>query len=263
MEALGVSVVPIPLIVGEEQVRENDLPLAQLFERMDNGAEARTAAPSPGEFQAAFRAAQDSGAPAAVCLVLASRYSATHQSAVLAQESWNGEMPVTVLDTGAIAAVHGFAVEAAAISALEECSVDDIVRAARRVAAQSALVGVLDSVRFAVRSGRVPAFVGTAADFLRIKPVISFSAGKPRLVGRVRTLEQGIAKIANRAASQLGPHECRIVVMHAAAENAATALLAEADRRINVSDAAVVEIPAVMAVHTGPGFVALAGQRRG
>lgn len=263
LEALGVTLVPIPLIMGEEQLRGGDLPLAQLFSRMESGVEARTAAPSPGEFQVAFQAAQESGATAAVCLVMASRYSATHQAAVLASKAWNGAMPVTVVDTGALAAVLGFAAEAAALSAQGDGSVDDAIRAARDAAASSVLIGVLGSARYAVRSGRVPRLVGTVADLLGVKPVVSFKDGKPQLIGRVRTLEQGIAKIASRAASSLGSSECRIVVMHAAAEDDATALLAEADRQMNVSDAAVVELPAVMAVHTGPGFVALAGQRRG
>src|SRR5437764_13911536 len=89
---LGVRVVPLTIRFGSEEfVDRKDLTPAEFYARCAaSPVLPETAAPSPGAFAAAFRAAFDDGADAVVCVNLSSGLSATMQSAQNAARSVAG-----------------------------------------------------------------------------------------------------------------------------------------------------------------------------
>ena len=268
IERLGIRIVPLHLNIGDEQIIDGAVEPRDLFKKIKAvGLAPRTAAPSPGEFLTAFRAARDAGAEAALCLTLPSRYSGTYAAAVAAAALSREELagfPVRVVDTGALAAAHGFAIEAAALALEDEADIEEAEARAIQSGAESVLIGAIDSVGYLARSGRVPWLVGRTADFVGIKPVISFAEGRPRMVGRARTMERAIGTVVRLVAEDLGALSMpEIVILHAASEEWAEKL-AEATRKdIPSGSLTITEVNSVMAAHTGPGFIALAGQHSG
>jgi fatty acid-binding protein DegV len=137
---------------------------------------------------------------------------------------------IRVVDTGALAATHGFAIEAAALALEDEADIEEAEARATQAGAESVLIGVIDSVGYLERSGRVPWLMGRTADFVGIKPIISFAEGRPRMVGRARTMERAMGRVVRLVAEDLGASSmAEMVILHAASEERAEKL-AEATR---------------------------------
>lgn len=264
IERLGIRIVPLHLNIGDEQIIDGAVEPRDLFAKIKAaGSAPRTSAPSPGEFLTSFRAAREEGAESALCLILPSHYSGTYAAAVVAADLAREELagfPVSVVDTGALAAAHGFAVEAAALALEDGADLEEAWAKAIQVGTESVLIGAIDSVGYLARSGRLPWLVGWAADLVGIKPVISFAEGRPRMVGRARTMERAIGTVARLAAEGLRASGMpEVVILHAAAGERAAVLAETIKRYIPIGVLTITEVNSVMAAHTGPGFIALAG----
>jgi DegV family protein with EDD domain len=131
-------------------------------------------------------------------------------------------------------------------------ALDEAAELARGVAARAEMIGVLDTMRYLAKSGRVPWVVHMAASLLRIRPVIAFDRGKPRPIARVRTLERGIEgmlRYLQRKAAR--PERMRVAVMHANAPKSAAELAERLRVALGPAELIVTEFTAVMGVHTG------------
>ena len=263
LQELGIISVPLTFQFDGEQLQDGQLAPGEFYRRLDHSQKApSTAAPAPAAFQDAFRRAQDAGATAVLCLTLAAEYSATYAAAVNAAEAAKTELPgvrVEVVDTGGLAMTHGFAVLEAARAAQAGATLDEAAAVARAVAGRGEMIGLLDTLRYLVKSGRVPWVVHMAASLLRIRPVIAFDGGKPRSIARVRAVARGMEEMARYLRRKAGSKEqMHVAVMHANAPERAAALAERVRRELDPAELVVSEFTAVMGVHTGPGFVGLA-----
>lgn len=259
----GIIIVPLTFLLDGELCRDGELTTAEFYRRLQRArGPVATNAPAPGEFLEAFRSAQAGGAEAVLCLTLASEFSGTHSSAcnaaAMAREHLPG-LPVRVMDTGALAMAHGFAVLAAARATAAGGDLEHVAAAARAVASRTHMVGVLDTMRYLAKGGRVPWIVHWAASLLRIKPVLAFSGGRVSAVTRSRTLPRAVERMLDYVAPRMRPAEpLHVAVMHAAAPEAAAELAQRLRQRFDPADILMTEITNVMAMHTGPGFLGLA-----
>ena len=264
-ERYNVRIVPLSLLFDGTVFRDGELSQDEFYARLrDPEQRATTAAPAPGEFLEAFRAARAAGASAVLCLTLSSRYSGTHSSAINAADLAVRELPgfeVRVIDTGGIAMAHGLAVLDAAKGAAAGGSLDETAATACRAAAGANLVGVLETTRYLARSGRVPWIVHFVTSLLRIKPIIAASAGKTRAVGRVRTMTKGMERMIDFVRrNTASDRPLRVAVMHADASGQAQVLAERVRDTLAPAELLITEFTGVMAVHTGPGFLGLAWQ---
>src|ERR1700687_4974806 len=89
VDELCTDIVPLSMRVGKEElVYRRDLSVEEFWRRCASSPVLpETAAPSPGAFEQAFRAAASAGAEGVVCISLSSALSATMQSARLAADA--------------------------------------------------------------------------------------------------------------------------------------------------------------------------------
>jgi DegV family protein with EDD domain len=152
---------------------------------------------------------------------------------------------------------HGFAVLAAARALESGATVADAAAAAVRCGGSARLAGMLGTMRYLARGGRVPWIVHWAAQLLHIRPLLAYEAGRARSIGRVRTEAKGLERLIEYARKQEGG-PVRVAVMHTEAEEAAARLAEMACRELAPVELLRTDFTSVMAVHTGPGFVGLA-----
>ena len=220
-----------------------------------------TAAPAPAAFLEAYRRAAAS-AESALCITLPAAFSGTYDSALNAAEMARTELPgfpVRVMDSHCLAMCHGFAVLYAARAAAGGASLEEAEAIAREVASRSHLLGVLDTLRYLAKSGRVPLVVHWATSLLRIKPILAAEGEAVRAAGRVRTTRRALDRLVARVEERLSPERpLHMAVMHADAEVAAKSLAAALRERFQPEELLITESTSVMGAHTGPGFVGVA-----
>jgi DegV family protein with EDD domain len=220
-----------------------------------------TAAPAPAAFLEAYRQAATS-AESALCVTLPATFSGTYDSALAAAEMAREELPgfpVRVADSHCLAMCHGFAVLYAARAAAAGATLDEAEAVAREVASRSHLLGVLDTLRYLAKSGRVPLVFHWATSLLRIKPILAAEGEEVRAAGRARTTRRALDRLVAQVEERLSPERpLHLAVMHADAEKEAMSLAGTLRERFQPEELLITESTSVMGAHTGPGFVGVA-----
>ena len=259
---LGVTVVPISVHIDRTVFKDGSLDAESLFER---AAAARTfpttAAPSPGAFATAFRAAAKT-AESVLCITLSSRISGTFDAAVKAAEVVRldlPDLPLRVMDSRSLAIAEGFVVRSAARAASQGADLAAAATAAAGMIDRVHLVGTLDTMRYLAKSGRAPWIVHWVSSALQIKPVLVAQQDGIRMLARVRTRGKAVERLIMYARRLLAPGQvAHIAVMHSAAREEAEALAERLRRDFDLGELLVTEFTPVMGLHTGPGFLGLA-----
>ena len=220
-----------------------------------------TAAPAPAAFLEAYRQAAAS-AESALCVTLPAAFSGTYDSAIAAAEMAREELPgfpVSVADSHCLAMCHGFAVLYAARAAAAGATLEEAAAVAGEVGRRCHLLGVLDTLRYLAKSGRVPLAFHWATSLLRIKPILAAEGEEVRAAGRVRTTRRALDRLVAQVEERLSPERpLHMAVMHADAEAAAMSLAGALRERFQPEELLITESASVMGAHTGPGFVGVA-----
>ncbi|MCC7358122.1 MAG: DegV family protein [Anaerolineales bacterium] len=248
----ALVVVPSILHISQRAYRDGvELSRAEFYQRLPSlRPPPTTAAPSAGEFEAAYRAAGDGPV---VGIFLAAAFSGLCDIARLGAEAF-GER-VSVVDSGSVSLGLGFQVLAAAEAAERGATVTEVLAVVRSVQRRLRLIAALDTVEYLRRGGRAGAITAGLSHLLQIKPLLEVSHSQVQSVARVRTRAKAHAALVERVAA-LAPLE-RLAVLHTAAPEDALAL---AERLAPLVQRAplVAEATAVIGAHVGPGALAAA-----
>lgn len=270
-DELGITVIPLHVVVDGEDRLDDALGSAALAAQLAHGVRATTSQPSTAELQQTYRAASDGGARDVVAIHLSADLSGTVAGARRAADALAGEgVRVHVVDSRTVAAGTGLAAVAAAETARGGGGAAQVVAVARETAAKSTVLFVVPDLGFLQRGGRMSpgaALVGTA---LGIRPVLGVSDGRIVVVETVRGRARARRRVLERAVQAAGgpgarvPHppaqRVRVAVHHFGAADEAVALeedLADALAGTGalVAGALRSEVTAVVGVHAGPGVL--------
>jgi DegV family protein with EDD domain len=246
---LHVGVVPLSIRFGSEEfVDRQDLTPAEFYARCAaSPVLPETAAPSPGAFEAAFRAAFDEGADAVVCINISSGLSATMASAQNAARALEGK-DVRVLDSTSVTWGLGSQVVAAARAAADGASADEIVALVEDMVGRTRVYGTLDTLENLKKGGRVGGAQAMIGSLLQIKPLISV-VGVVEEAGRARTRSKALKALVDKV-REAGAVE-NVGVMHGSAPDIEEfiALMSAVVPRDQIHTG---EIGATIGVHGGP-----------
>ena len=218
-----------------------------------------TSAPSPADCLETYRAVSKQ-AKNILCVTVSSKLSMTCQSAQIAKEQAEVELPgvtIEVLDSGLATAAQGFVALAGAREASKEKNLTEVARAAEEVKKKVDVAVLLDTVRYVYRSGRIPKIAARAGSILNIRPILTVS-GTVRFAGVARNKESGIARLLRRMRNKVGSSPVHIAVMHAYAPDEAENLKERISSEFNCVELWVSEFSPVMGYACGTGTLALA-----
>jgi len=254
-DELGIEIVPLTIrIDGHEYVDRADLTPAEFWAKCAQSPTLpETAAPAPGQFEAAYRRLAASGATSIVVINLSGALSATMQSAELAARSVT-EVPVTVVDSQQCTLGLGIIVTDCARLARSGASHDEVVARARDLASRTKVWGALDTLENLKKGGRIGGAKAMLASALAIKPIIEVRDGKVEQGGKQRTRSKALAFLVDTLV-EAGAVE-NLAVLHANCTDvdAFVAML----RPHYTGDILVGDIGPVVGSHAGAGTIGIA-----
>jgi len=218
-----------------------------------------TSAPSPVDCLNVFREASR-WAESILCINVSSKLSMTCNSAQLATEYAEAELPGTnieVLDSGTATAAEGFIALAAARTAEEGKGMAEVTKVAEEMKEKVGLFVVLDTMRHVYRSGRIPRVAAQAGTILNIRPIFTVD-GEVHFIGVVRTRERGIERILKAVRKRVKSNPVHVAVMHAYAPEEAEKLRERVSSEFNCVELWVTEFSPLMGYACGTGTVGLA-----
>jgi len=254
-----VGVVPLSIRFGDEElVDRQDLTPAQFWAKCAaSPVLPETSAPSPGAFEAAFRAAAADGADGVVCVSLSSKLSATIEAARAAATALEGQVPVRVVDSLSVTMGLGMIVLATARAGAESSDVEEVAALAGELAGRTRVYGTLDTLENLKKGGRIGAAQALLGSILSVKPIIELRDGAVEPGPRQRTRARALAWLADRVAADAPPGDVAIVSGEAPDVDALRALLAP---HIGNDRIVLADLGAVIGTHAGPRTIGVAYQ---
>ena len=193
-ERNGIEIVPLSIRFGPDEYTDRvDLSVEDFYKKMAAADELpETAAPSPGAFEQAFRAAKEAGATSVVCINISSELSATMQSALTAAKAVGDEIDVRVVDSKSITSGLGTLVLAAAEAAAAGQSADEILGLLDGLIPRTHVFGALNTLANLKKGGRIGGAQAMLGSMLSIKPIVDISTGVVEEAGKQRTRKKSL-----------------------------------------------------------------------
>lgn len=213
--ALGIEVVPLVVLFGDESFRDGvDLDGPGFYRKLvSSSTNPTTSTPAPGAFDEAYRRLIGDGATGILSLHLASKFSATYQVArsVAEQVSHETGVPIELVDSGTVSAGIGLPAEMLATEAKAGKSLTEIKAHAESLCPRARIIAVLDTLEYLRRGGRISGAAAMVGTLLNVKPLIGVRDGEIVALERVRTRAKAYDRIGQLVA-ELGELEAVAVV---------------------------------------------------
>lgn len=257
---LGLVVVPLTIRFGSEEfVDRRDLSPSEFWRRCSSSSTLpETAAPAPGLFENAFRAAADAGCTGVVCICLSSKLSATIGSAQLAATSVADAIDVRVVDSLSITMGQGLMAIEAARAAGRGADLDEVERVARSYVGRTRVYGALDTLDNLKKGGRIGGAQALIGSLLQVKPIVDVSSGAVESPGKQRTRGKALAHLVSLVAAAKAEHGSieHLSVMHGDAADV-DSFLDQLSSLYPREEIVVGQIGAVIGSHGGRGVMGI------
>ena len=262
LEQYGIAVVPVRINVNGHEYREFlDISASEAYQLLDTDPERFFTSPvPPAELTGVFRSLA-SEAEAILCINVSAKLSAQYSFAQVAAEQTKKELPGTAIelvDSKLAAAAEGFVVLAAARAASEGKTLQETIEAAEGVRDRMRFVLVLDTIRHAYRTGRIPKVASRVGSAINVKPILTISGGVVRFAGVARSKQQGVNHMLRVMRNEAGGKSVHVAVVHADCPDEATMLKHTIESEFSCTEIWLSEFSPVMGYATGRGLLGVA-----
>jgi DegV family protein with EDD domain len=255
MERLDIHMVPCRIQFGEHGYLDKvSITIDEFYEELETSPHhPTTSQPAPGDFRRQFQFLA-SHFDDVISINLTSAASGTFQAAELAAARTNAPGKIHVVDS--LNASHGQGQLAVLAAECAEAGLDvkTTLEAVRAQVPKIATYAILSDLRYAVRGGRLPRWVKSIADFLRLNPIICTTReGKVSLCGFMFGSYNRIERFARTVARRAPKGPVEIGIGHAICKDDALKL----EKRLRellpeISKLVVTGLGTGIGVHGGP-----------
>lgn len=256
-QELGVTIVPVYVRFGDKVYRDKvDINEDELYQKMLEGpVHPTTSAPSPGDFSEAYeRLAQETDE--IVSIVITAKESAVYNSALIGKETVKRKCRIEVIDSQSVTMGLGLITIAAARAAQAGESIDRVVEVARQAVSKTHVIAVLDTLKYALRGGRLGKAVVLLGGVLNVKPMLTIRAGEIVPAGLARTRSKAIERIHEFTKNAF--HIEDLAVVHSTTPKEAQTLAERVKLLIPKKQPLIARLGPALGVHTGPGILGVA-----
>lgn len=257
-----IKVVQLEVIIDDgEPILNKDIDAKQLYQKLRDGAVAKTAAATPGNF---YELMNDSLAQGKDILYLGftSGLSVTYNNGAMVirelQEKYPNQKLMSI-DTLCASVGQGLLVHFAALKREEGAKLEEVFHAVMDMKDKIHHQVTVDDLFFLKRGGRVSGATAVAGTMLNIKPMIQVSEdGKLETVGKVRGRKSAMRQLVSemQKTSDIDTWEY-VFISHGDCYEDATRVREMVEEVYPKAKVIISYVGPVIGAHTGPGVIAL------
>jgi len=257
VKELGITVIPVYVSVSGQSYRDGvDISLDEIYQKMAEGnILATTSQPLPTDFAEVYRRLLQE-TDEILSIHVSSRLSGTYNSAIKGQELANGNGRIEVLDSTSVSIGVGLLTIAAARLAQAGANLSHIITETKRAADRIHIWGLLDTLKYALRSGRLSKGKAVLGSLLAVKPMITAKQGEVTSAGIVRTRQKGIDKLVSNLCGVAETEE--VCIAHSTDSIEAQSLKSRLSAILDEKQIHISRLGLAIGGHTGPGTLVMA-----
>lgn len=262
LKKLDVRVVQLEVIIDDKPpVLNNDLDIKDFYQQLRDGANAKTAAVTPGYFEEEFRKSLEAGNDI-IYIGFSSGLSVTYNNGAMALSELKEEFydrKLISIDTLCASAGQGLLVYYAAMMRDNGASIDEIYEKIESIKQKIHHQVTVNDLFFLKRGGRISATSAIVGSVLKFKPIINVDTeGHLSTVGKVRGRKTSLNELLSRMKENAAIDEFGYVfISNSDCYEDACALADMVREEFNPKEIFISDIGAVIGAHTGPGTIAL------
>jgi DegV family protein with EDD domain len=256
-EKYQIDIVPLSVRFDSEEITDTVNFEPELFWQKcaQSYVVPSTSAPSPGQFQQAFLKAKSEGFTHVLVVTLSAKMSATYSAALKAQELTKDQITVEVIDSRTVTGAQALIVISLAELLIKGASFDELIQKSDELISKSRLLGIVDTLEYLKKGGRIGGAAAFVGSLLSIKPVIEVRDGEVQAESKQRTLSKALDYVLNKAVSSKPVKE--LAVIHAQSPVAGDFINKTSSAFPELTPLEIIIGP-IIGSHTGPGAIGLA-----
>ena len=251
IESLGITVLPLIIQLGTTNLRDGiDITARDFSARITRAAEPPTTLPPTlRQFEETF-AELTKGGGEVIAIHVSSKLSQTYRNATRAAAPLLGRSKIVVIDSQLITVGLGMLVTAAAQSAAEGGSLDEVVKLVRGMIPRIYIGFFVETLDFLERGGRIGKAQALLGTMLNIKPLLILEEGEIVALEKVRTRGKAIEKLVEFI-SEFTRIE-RMVILHSTTPEDVDLLIEQINLVLPNMNIKIDQYGPVTASHLGP-----------
>ena len=261
-KAYDLKVMQLEVIIDDaEPVLNKDIEAKIFYQQLRDGANAKTAAVTPGYFEEHMRKSLEEGADI-LYIGFSSGLSTTYNSGTMILKELQEEFPerkMLHIDTMCASVGQGLLVHYAALQREAGKGIEEVYDGVMAMKDKIHHQVTVDDLFFLQRGGRVSATAAVAGSILNIKPMIVVtSEGKLENVAKARGRKKGMKELVEYMKATADVDTWKYVfISHGDCLEEAEAVKAMVQEEYPNVEVIISDVGPVIGAHTGPGVIAL------
>jgi DegV family protein with EDD domain len=253
----GISVIPLNVHIEDETFLDGiTISADEMYQRLpDQKVIPTTSAPSVGSFLELYEKLAETH-DEIISIHISSKLSLTFNAAVNAAGLMKEKgTRVEVVDTEQASMALGWTTVQVAEHVAAGGSLDDAVSLAKSSSERASFVGMVDTLEYLVRGGRIGKAQGFVGSLLRIRPILTLTEGVAHPAGRARNRSKGITKLVDMV-SEAAPLD-KLAILYTTDKADAEAIAKEVASFGPDGAPVVAQLGPVVGNYLGPGTLGL------
>ncbi len=264
---LGVYVLPMPFIIGDETYFEDiNLTQEEFYEKLEGDADISTTQPSPEQVMNLWDDALNEN-DYVIHIPMSSGLSGSCQTAIMLSHEDEYEGKVFVVDNQRISVTQRQAINDAKAMAEKGMEPQAIVDKLMEYSLEASIYIMVDTLKFLKKGGRITPAAATLGTILKLKPVLQIQGEKLDAFSKARTVNSAKSIMINAIKSDIetrfGGDISKVKIAFAHTKNYEEIEnfkreLVESIPGCNAEDMVVNPLSLSVSCHIGPGAIAVA-----
>lgn len=262
IEKYDLKVMQLEVTIDDNPpVLNRDIEPKELYDKLRNGAMAKTNAVTPGFFEEHMRASLEAGKDI-LYIGFTSALSVTYSNGVMIMDELMDEFPerkLLYIDSLCASVGQGLLVHYAALKREEGKSIEEIYEGIMFMKDKIHHQVTVDDLFFLKRGGRISATTAVAGSVLNIKPMIHVSLeGKLDTIGKVRGRKTAMKDLVSKMKANADIDTWNYVfISHGDCLEDAEHVKGMIESEYPQAKVLLSDVGPVIGAHTGPGVIAL------